>query len=747
MSSQFITTKVRPVQKLFIIEQHDIKAFLRIFSVLQNDIDAPFNPILVNDEDLWTECTQAFVMRSNPDIILNLSQADDDRLSRHFEVFSIKPVTDQYKMERFICPLSSFTRLPAFVEKLNKEESLPGEYQLYSATKLEETPESLFVAINFGYFDENLPETLGISIFKKVTPEYIDVDEAATKLFEHDTKFAYITTSLGGFNGSGYGESIWEINYNKEGHFKSDKRYFFVSSVSDTRAISYFWNTRSYYAYSKCVWVPYELLDNIRLPVENDSVFVCFDPKIKQDLQQRYSDNPFIEPTRLYFEGRNTRWNHLEYTQAITVTNNTVNIVHPVSKTFADFGIAHICVVEMRGLKEFLYPKRHNLGKLFINKSEREHYPLFAERFTNINEVGLAKYYLDFSPFQLDDIFLEIRLPLFAEVLEHFFEDAGYKIQSTVKTQVLEQTINLFGGASQLNVLTNEDLFNLLVKLTPKERTEKITQSLQPLLQVTPEDILLLISEIRESGAINFPPVILTLDEMLASIPGKRGEKAPLMTHLQNLYNQRILLRGKNFECEHCKTNLWIEIEAIERINYCTACSNEIHIPISGKTKEASDYFRLNQLVVRAVDQGQLSTMLLIHLLSIQNYRALEYKTNFEILKDEKVFTDVDLFVRTGRRIGVIECKSSAGFTQKQVDDLVIIGQKLKCNFIAFSCLLGSNHSEIKNLETMLLKHQLEIPAFIFTKEILFAPRPRIIEGYFEVSRRSEFITGPVLFK
>lgn len=170
-----------------------------------------------------------------------------------------------------------------------------------------------------------------------------------------------------------------------------------------------------------------------------------------------------------------------------------------------------------------------------------------------------------------------------------------------------------------------------------------------------------------------------------------------------------------------------------------------INIPIANKERQESDYFRLNQLLVRAVDQGQLSTILLINLLSLQRYRAFEYSSNLEVYIGGKLLTDIDLLVKLGKKIGIAECKSTSGFDLKQIDGLIDIASTLKCDFIAFSALIDRNSQELLNLEATLKAKSLKIPAFIFTKESLFNPHAEMIQKHFELRQSKGFRVGPII--
>ena len=744
MRTEYILTKVRPIKKLFIIEPHDYESFANLFTEIQDEIDIIQNLIFVNDNDLWSQPNKDFIKRSDPDIILNLSNLDDEKLSLHFGIFSVKPITDHFKIGRFGTNLFSFAKWPAFIDKYGsgKDEDI----HVLAAQKLENTAESLLACINYGLFSKEIKEHLELSVFKNLKVTYLTKkEEIINSIFDHDKKFIQLTTDIGGFAGSGRGSSVYEIDYNREGLFSNQKKYLFISDRNDFKTITFFWNIRSYYSYANIAWIPAGLLGEIISLVDAETVFVCFNKGIEKKIQKRFPTTEIIQPSRLHFKGRNERWTFFEHTQTITITDNEAIIQHPVGKSFSDMNSLGAFILETRGLEEFIYPKRRSIGNLFFPK--HHDHDLFAERFQRISERGLSKYVLEVSPLIATDISELIVLPTFNEVIKHLFEDVGYTIKTTPKSSILEQTVNLLGGISELNIISAKHVFDLLVTLTPKVRTEKIVKKIleETKGKTTSDNVLDIIAEIKEKGAVNFPSVTLTIEGIVNKTPLKGNEKKKLLPVLQKLNDQRIFLRGKYFECPSCSSKIWIQIDEIKRVNHCAECSNLVNLPVFLNDKQDSDYFRLNQLIVRAVDQGQLSTLLLLNLLFQQKYRAFNYQSNLEVLKDDILITDIDLLIKIGKKIGVAECKSTSGFTEKQVNELIKIASALQCDFIVFSSLIDSASQELKDLVDILGKKNLDIPAFIFTGEVLFEPKSNMIQKHFELWRSEEFQVGPIV--
>ena len=52
-----ITTKIRPIKKMFVIDQNDHDSFNQLFIKIQEDVDIVYNLFFVNDDYLWTDYT------------------------------------------------------------------------------------------------------------------------------------------------------------------------------------------------------------------------------------------------------------------------------------------------------------------------------------------------------------------------------------------------------------------------------------------------------------------------------------------------------------------------------------------------------------------------------------------------------------------------------------------------------------------------------------------------------------------
>jgi hypothetical protein len=159
------------------------------------------------------------------------------------------------------------------------------------------------------------------------------------------------------------------------------------------------------------------------------------------------------------------------------------------------------------------------------------------------------------------------------------------------------------------------------------------------------------------------------------------------------------------------------------------------------------DKYRLNQLLVRAVDQGQLSTLLLLNLLNKQEMRIFDFITNVEMFLEGKVFSDADILYRIGKKLGIAECKSSRSFPPEQIESMVDVIRSLNLDFGVFSCLLPADSADLAESMEYIRKKNLDFPILIITNEALFSPSEVKLYRYLELSSAGRLPAGPVLVK
>lgn len=725
---------------MFVVKPDDFAAFAMIQEALADEVDQICNLILPVDEIFQLESTREFVSRYDPDILFNLTDENDLELEERFQVKTVKPDSDVWRLSRFGTNLMSFSAAPTWSSKFGA--AFPTS--VFATNRLSDTPESLFASVNFGYVSDVEELHLKASIFKDVSiTDAPDLAELSKNMFDHERKYCHLTTHIG-FGGGG-GSSVWEVDYNPERHFQEGVSVF-VGSSKDLAFLYYFWNSRAYNPFSNLVWVPRELLNDLCgvISFQDNLKFYVANDDSKDQIEKIFKEPSITVVESYYFSGMKTRWQCFDHSQSIQISGDTCYLQHPLEKTFSDIGIGAF-VIEVQGLQECAYPVRSCFWDLYHPKLG--HWELFQERFKRISRRGLAAYTINIS-FDNAPIDVEFPLPSYSRVMRHMFLSKGIEIQETPKSRLLSQLVNLFGGLQNTGEICKRHVFDLVYSCSPAVKTEVALKKLFPHAKGDEHDSRVeAVSRAVESGTVEVSAVFATADDLYSKSKSadKSLKKADFFSTLQTLYDNRVFLRGKNFDCPLCASNVWLPLERLSDSNYCPDCGNSINIPVHTKGAVDKDKYRLNQLLVRAVDQGQLSTLLLLNLLEKQEMRIFDFISNVEMLRDGKVFSDADILCRFGKKLGIAECKSSRSFPREQIDSMVDVIRSLNLDFGIFSSLLPADSVDLAESMEYIRMKNLDFPILIVTNEALFSPSDVKLYRYLELSSAGRFPVGPVV--
>jgi hypothetical protein len=742
LRTNFVTTSIRPFKKIFVVQPDDVAAFDVIRKTLSDEIDQICNLILPLDDIFQLESTREFIRRCDPDILFNLTDEDDAALEERFQVKTVKPDSEVWRLSRFGTNLMSFMAAPTWANKFGA--TVPTS--VFATNRLLSTPESLFSSVNFGYVPDVETLHLGGSIFADVSiVDAPGISELCKDLFNHDKKYCHLTTHIG-FGGGG-GSSVFEIDYNRERHFQ-DGVSVFVGRSTNLAFLYYFWNSRAYNPFSNMVWIPAELLNEFQRVISSQENlrFYVADADSRADVEATFDSPSITIVQRYYFSGTKTRWQCFDHSQSIQISGDTCYLQHPREKTFADLGIGAF-VIEVQGIQECMYPVRASFWYLYHPKVG--HWQLFQERFKRISRRGLAAYFLDIS-FDNAPIGVEFPLPSYSEVMRHMFLNRGLEIRETPKSRLLSQLVNLLGGLANAGQICKKHVFDLIYSSSPAVKTEVALRKLFPGASGDDHDSRVeAVSRAVENGTIEVSAVFATADDLYskAKTSDKSLNKAEFFSTLQTLYDNRVFLRGKNFDCPLCASNVWLPLERLSNSNYCPDCGNSINIPVGANGAVDKDKYRLNQLLVRAIDQGQLSTLLLLNLLGRQEFRVFDYMTNVEIIRQGSVVSDADILFRMEKKLGMAECKSARSFPTEQIDAMVDVIRTLGLDFGIFSCLLSADSPDLAASVEYIRAKDLAFPILIVTKEALFSPSQVKLYRYLELSSAERFPVGPVVVK
>lgn len=728
-----ISTRVRPIKKLFIIEPDDILKLIKIIELISSEINGYSNLILVNDKDLRNENTLNFINWHDPDIIVNCSNCSDDLIE---EAFKIKIIDYSY-INQISTPLMMFDNLPDFVKLLWK-----GEGFVHANFNSEINENDLLKIVNFGLIKEDLRQNLKNTIFKNI--EIKDIESVDNEknfiniLKDQKENFLFISESL---SLTSIGDSVWSENHNPNDYFKDPT--IVIGNYNDLKSIAYFWNMRATYPLSGIMWLPYELFSIYQNHLcEYKKICLFGNEEIRNQIINKNHCFIQIDSSKYYFKGLIDEWRAFEHHQNISIIENKAMITHPENKFFSSNGFNLSFILEIRGFDEVLLPKSNSLGNLFINPN----FKLLPYDFARISQKGLAIFSNNFEPFISSPLIEEIDLPDERKIFEAFFLEHDFNLRETKGVRIVEQLINLLGGYKQLEIIANITVFELLIKLTPK-RIERIVKLVTSKLNNNISE-----DEIREQ-IINNIGMITTISSNIIvdllkmnSLLGIKKDKRDFYDYVQRLYNRKILLRGKSFDCPSCHSRLWFPLESIEQENRCYCCNQVVNIPVYQGNEISSDSFRLNELMVNAVDQGVLPLLLVINYLSKQSFKVKRFLSNYEIINKSngKLVAEIDLIFTLSRRIGLGEIKADRGFESSQIDRLIQVAKILSVDMLLFATLKDKTSTEVVDLVNYLKDASLNIPAFIICKDLLFDKSPKMIDKYFE-AHLNRFPKGPIL--
>jgi len=120
-----IVSKVRPIKKLSIIED-DISIFLKIIQDYSKEIGGFYNLVLLNDECLFSQNTIDFVNNHDPDLIINYSNCENEKLVKNFKTKVLDGKSKNFRYNRTYAVESDFIRETTAIT-LDKKETNQNE--------------------------------------------------------------------------------------------------------------------------------------------------------------------------------------------------------------------------------------------------------------------------------------------------------------------------------------------------------------------------------------------------------------------------------------------------------------------------------------------------------------------------------------------------------------------------------------------------------------------------------------------
>jgi hypothetical protein len=748
-----VMTLVRPIRKLFVIESGDLPTFAKLVEFCSEDLNGIRTLILLNDEHLFSENTVALVSTHDPDVIVNYSKASDQSLYERYRTKVIKTNHRSRELQPYRTHLATVQQYPAVLRNIFAYEGKNLRLDdttyavvLNSGDRSDDedvssplTLDQLCFAVNCGSVGAGFFDLRKFGVFRDLKIESVETWPQLMDAVRGDDRFIQLSTH---FAGNGTSESIWEVNHNLDKSFL-DKNTVIIGAGNDLKSLTYFWNERASYERSKIIWLPAERADYYSDLLGDFDHYCLFESAgINEQLEAALSAKTRVDSSIYYFPGILFS-DSFSSVQVIQRTSAQISISHPAERLFSR--MSHY-MFEVRGLSEGVWPVSAAVGEMFLAKHSKIASSYFGSR---IGRSGFATSTGQFNVFEDEDLFVDLVLPVEREMFKTFFQDHQLKITETRGTKVIDRIINLVGGIENLDVFANREIFELLVKLTPR-RTERIVKEL---LKKLPSDLANTnVSELISKNISDLPgltaPKAVAADELEGHVVGGVKDKSSFYARVDQLYENKVLLRGKSFSCQQCDGELWFALEGINAENKCYRCDHPVIIPTFRNNRALTDSFRINELIVSAVDQGVLPVLLTLDFLSRQRFVALKYLYNCELAIEGKseCWGELDIIFTIGRMIGLGEIKADRGFEFGQVDRLIEVAMQVDARVLLFSTLKSRSSDEVKSLYAYLQSRQISLPALILSQEVLFViNEPIAISKYFEVGRDNSFVSGPVI--
>lgn len=742
-----IETVVRPIKKLFVIDPDDRQGFINFIKISSGDMNGIRNLILLNDAGLFNENTVAFVRRYDPDVILNYSSRDDGDFYDCYRTRVRNNRGAGFTIHTtYQTPLGYFQNMPPGVLSMGKflGETVDFTGEVWAVTEgpdREPTLEELLFSIHCGRVDGELIEDLKHGLFRQIiVNSIITPEQFSIPVNDHESNFLHLPAQL---PSGGVSSSIFDVDYNPDQYF-IDKPTVIFGAAGELSSMAYFWNMRATYPSNKTLWMPVELAESYQELIAGCEYFCSFVDDISErpPLKLLLEKLKEVDCSKYYFPVYHD-WDAYKHVQNVPVVEGRLNVIHPADKIFS--GITIYAMLEVRGLEETFLPASRALGELFIDERVRidSHYVT-----TRINKRGLATSVSRIDFLTEEDLFIEVLIPDERAIFRTLFKDHGMLLEETRGSKVIGQVINLAGGLGNLATLLDPHVHALLVNLTPQRIgriVREVTRELTP--ELSEAKLHELLARNVEHLTVIHSNKTVNAGDLLSLAGGQVADRDRFYSQVQELYEKKILLRGKSFECPSCDGKLWIPLESIREENRCYRCNQSVRLPAFVKGTPLGDSYRLNELMINAVDQGVLPVLLTLLFLDRQRFFGSRFLYDCEVRAGDnsELLAEVDVLFTLGRRLGLGEVKADRGFDLSQADRLIEVAARARADLLVFATQKGRASEEVEALRQHLTAKKLNIPAFLLPGELLFAEQQANLAKYFEAGRDNRHLAGPVL--
>jgi hypothetical protein len=738
-----LATRVRPIRKIFIVDEHDISTFKKIIRASSSEIAGVLNLIFSTQADLVNDNTRRFIMEYDPDVIINTADKFDPLpIARMLRTPLICPTELSEARAELSAHLMTWNNVPLpFRDGIGDQKKetvsvlVPAETDSVDGIAVEEA--DIFAALHLGIVSADFADDLKSSAFDglKISPATTkeQVLEAA-----NDPNKSILLMSLGLSSASGHGSSVFAPDDNQRSLFDNKPTLIFGSmqSVSD---LSYFWNMRATYPFNRTIFVPLEIIDELNLDYSTFKHFAvtrnCLE-RLPNNVREQLLHAEQIDASVYYFKLHINWWQSFEESSVAYVDDNgKVVVTHPREKLFSTLGYNLNYALDIMGLAETAFPRSADAGKLFFKEEDQDSFD-----FPRTAKGKITVRVREFNPLQSLSYSRSISLPSPKEVFTVLLAERGIKLTYTAGTDLLQRTIELLGGEPGLSILSNRKIFDLLVRLTPK-RLSRITKELESAL---PTELPRIIERELAGFIANMPTLPTTgrhnAADLLGMLGGGKETRPGNLAFIQDMHNRGMLLRGKSFACPHCHFLLWLPLSRLPEELRCYGCGLSLQIPVDPQTG-GQDYYRLNELLALSVDQGVLPVALTVSFLQRAQYLSHVGACDLETSRMGGTKAEADLIFAMAGLLGFAEIKADRGFDLIQAERLLRMSKESAADVVLFSTLKSKTSSEVSDLAAFLKERTEILPSsvLILTSETLFTGDPKAFWKYLTVQGVGSF--------
>ena len=246
--------------------------------------------------------------------------------------------------------------------------------------------------------------------------------------------------------------------------------------------------------------------------------------------------------------------------------------------------------------------------------------------------IRMAQRHLSIAVEKTTD-YVTFSLPDHEALFYSLLSTRGFTARTTDKCRYASGMINVFGGWDDARMLQNP-------------RTRELLQAM------------------RNGKALTLPKM------KEAYKAGDRGTREQLEDIVANLARKGGLLRGYTLQCPRCDLERWYTLGEVSETMRCAGCLASLQPPL-----DAPFSYRLNALFERMLEQGGVSLLLTVLLLSQIGHDSFIFLPGMAVKKEGHQEVDLDILATCDGKLVAAECKDMQTWPAEKVEQDRIISQ------------------------------------------------------------------------